>query len=232
MTAPASGRTADENELREALITFIADRFWRNPRQAANHADALLSGPLAPILKEAATARKERDEAREEIQGHEEASADKRRLARMIDVAMHGEEGAAQQPSLCDLVGPANELRKRAEAAEASAAHLRAENANLRDRVREAEKDADHFRALMRCGRIKMQGSAGVDTKTGERTYAEHPGAVHFGAEFWVQPEDKPSNLTTWGRHCLRALAEDILAYEAAKAAPLPDTDTGGKGAP
>lgn len=44
---------------------------------------------------------------------YEQVLADKRRLAREIDVAMHGEEGAAKQPSLCDLVGPAEALRKR-----------------------------------------------------------------------------------------------------------------------
>lgn len=79
-------------------------------------------------------------------------------------------------------------------------------------------QDAARFRALMRCGRIKPQGSAGVDPKTGARTYPEQPGAVHFGAEFWVQPEDAPSNMTVWGRHCLRALADDILAFELATA--------------
>lgn len=87
-------------------------------------------------------------------------------------------------------------------------AELEAENERLRE-------DATRFRALMRCGRIKPQGSAGVDPKTGERTYPEQPGSVHFGAEFWVQPEAEPSNMTIWGRHCMRALAEDILAFEA-----------------
>lgn len=45
------------------------------------------------------------------------------RMARLIDQAMHGED-AAQQSSLCDLVGPARDLRLRAETAEAA---LRAE---------------------------------------------------------------------------------------------------------
>jgi hypothetical protein len=40
--------------------------------------------------------------------------ADKRRLAREIDMALHGEEGAAKQAFLCDLVEPARRLRKRA----------------------------------------------------------------------------------------------------------------------
>lgn len=47
---------------------------------------------------------KERDELREALE-------DKRRLTRELDVAMHGEEGAAKQASLCDLISPAKNLR-------------------------------------------------------------------------------------------------------------------------
>src|SRR5882672_3668203 len=36
---------------------------------------------------------------------------DKRRLARELDVAMHGEEGAVKQASLCDLIEPARDIR-------------------------------------------------------------------------------------------------------------------------
>ncbi len=36
---------------------------------------------------------------------------DKRRLIRELDVALHGEEGAAEQASLCDLIAPAEKLR-------------------------------------------------------------------------------------------------------------------------
>lgn len=61
----------------------------------------------------------ERDAAVALNADYEVVLADKRRLARAIDVAMHGESGAAQQASLCDLVSPAAELRVRAEAAEA-----------------------------------------------------------------------------------------------------------------
>jgi len=41
----------------------------------------------------------------------DEQGAEKRRLAREIDVALHGEDGAAKQASLCDLVVPALWLR-------------------------------------------------------------------------------------------------------------------------
>ncbi len=108
----------------------------------------------------------------------------------------------------------AETMQKRAEAAEGQVAELEAEKASLWE-------DAARFRALMRCGRIKPQGSAGVHPGTGERTYPDEPGSVHFGAEFWVQPEATPSNATIWGRFCLRALADDILAYEAAEAGRL-----------
>lgn len=42
---------------------------------------------------------------------HEEAAADTRRLTRELDVAMHGEAGAAEQASLCDLITAAKALR-------------------------------------------------------------------------------------------------------------------------
>ncbi len=42
---------------------------------------------------------------------------DVQRLTRELDVAMHGEEGAAKQASLCDLVGPAARLKQRVETA-------------------------------------------------------------------------------------------------------------------
>lgn len=57
-----------------------------------------------------------------EVSGYREWGADVKRLTRQIDVEMHGEEGAAKQASLCDLVGPARELRERATAAEAELA--------------------------------------------------------------------------------------------------------------
>lgn len=81
--------------------------------------------------------------------------------------------------------------------------------------------DAERFRALMRCGRIKMQGSSGVDPHTLER----NGNGVHFGAEFWPEPPkpeyahlDGGERSTKWGRACLKALADAILEYEARQA--------------
>jgi len=85
---------------------------------------------------------------------------------------------------------------------------LQADNARLRE-------DAERFRALMRCGRISMQGSSGVDPHTGER----NGNNVHFGAEFWPEPipegfEEHYQKQTEWGRACIRALADAIIECE------------------
>jgi hypothetical protein len=86
------------------------------------------------------------------------------------------------------------------------------------------EKDAMRFRALMRCGRIKVWGSAGVDPNTLERREGTN---VHFGAEFWPGPlpqdyrEGHPEETarydhhTAWGRLCIEALADAIIELEA-----------------
>jgi hypothetical protein len=62
MTSPSDPvRTACETELRDALIAFISDRFWRERWQAAEHVDALCAGPLADLI----AAREEREHFRE-----------------------------------------------------------------------------------------------------------------------------------------------------------------------
>ena len=62
-------------------------------------------------------------ELRAEIADLKEVLADKRRLARELDVAMHGEADAAKQASLCDLVPLAKELREKLERAQAALVH-------------------------------------------------------------------------------------------------------------
>lgn len=54
-----------------------------------------------------------------------EMYAERCRLAREIDVAMHGEKDAAKQASLCDLVPSARWLRERAEQLESELAALK-----------------------------------------------------------------------------------------------------------
>jgi hypothetical protein len=60
-----------------------------------------------PILEEAADA----------IEALKGVLDDKHRLARELDIAMHGEQGVAAQASLCDLIEPARRLREKLEAA-------------------------------------------------------------------------------------------------------------------
>jgi hypothetical protein len=83
------------------------------------------------------------------VADYEEAMADKRRLARMIDVAMHGEEGAALQPSLCDLVGPASALRDRVAALEGALKKIR-DNAEY-GRETYSQDRSETGRSLSRC---------------------------------------------------------------------------------
>ena len=89
---------------------------------------------------------------------------------------------------------------------------------NHPDPLADIELDAARFRALMRCGRIKMQGSSGVDP----HTLGRNGNNVHFGAEFWPEPYDPDrwestyGESTRWGRACLMHLADAILEQEAA----------------
>src|SRR5687768_16174004 len=71
------------------------------------------AGHLIDLLARAETAERR-------VTDLEEVLADKRRLAREINIALHGEDGAAKQASLVDLVHPARQLRReRDEAREA-----------------------------------------------------------------------------------------------------------------
>jgi len=65
---------------------------------------------------------------RQRIEDLNEVLEDKRRLTRELDVAMHGEEGAAKQASLCDLVLRAEDLRAELES-------LRKERDALREKL-------------------------------------------------------------------------------------------------
>lgn len=85
--------------------------------------------------------------------------------------------------------------------------------------------DAARWRALMSVPRIRMQGSAGVDPKTGKRRNGP---AVHFGAEFWTDTGDDydrskdPQNALEWGLAALTATADRMIERNAAIAPPQP----------
>lgn len=63
-------------------------------------------------------------------------------------------------------------------------AELEAENERLR-------VDAARWNAFINCGRISLQGHAGINTKPGDPSHNDY-GYAHFGAEFWTNKiEDK-----------------------------------------
>lgn len=83
--------------------------------------------------------------------------------------------------------------------------------------------DAQRMRALAACPGISMHGSAGVDPRTGARSYPGQPGSVHFGAIFL--PDVAPSETTTaWGRYAVVAMADDVIAVEGGR---IPSTPVG-----
>lgn len=119
--------------------------------------------------------------------------------------------------------------------AAASLTSLSAEVARKDAEIERLRVDADRWRALLRCARIRMFGSAGVNPKTGEREQYSNAtqkmektsdGWVHFGAEFWsVYPgAENYDGTNEWGVHALTALADDVMLKErAALSAPKGD---------
>ena len=76
------------------------------------------------------------------IADYEEAAADKRRNTRLLDVAMSGEDGAAKQASLCDLIPQAQSMRARIAELEVQISRWETEH---EDYKLEAAKDAIRF---------------------------------------------------------------------------------------
>lgn len=85
----------------ETVLTCLED-------DAARLLDVNPNDEIAHNMQQAAALI---DDLQRQIAGRDEVLADKRRLTRALDVAMHGEEGAAKQASLCDLIEPARRLR-------------------------------------------------------------------------------------------------------------------------
>lgn len=82
------------------------------------------------------------------------------------------------------------------------------------EETRAHRKDARRFRALLDGGRIRMLGSANVDTGVEGRERGGRPDEwVHFGAEFWSTYPGVPDDPVhrKWGQNALTALADDIL---------------------
>jgi hypothetical protein len=87
--------------------------------------------------------------------------------------------------------------------------------------VADDREDAERWRALLRCPRVRMWGSAGFDRDTGNRRPEDEGNWVHFGGEFWSEyrmseeqvAQTAPAN--EWSRRALTALADRIRENEA-----------------
>jgi hypothetical protein len=90
--------------LSDAKAAAQADYEARRADYEASILAALEHAP-APTLENGLTAS-----------DYEATLTDQRRLVRELDIAMHGEKGAAKQASLCDLIEPARQMRAKIEA--------------------------------------------------------------------------------------------------------------------
>jgi hypothetical protein len=76
--------------------------------------DILATAPLTPAEKDNLTEADLRQVIANRdalLADYQEVLTDKQRLTRELDIALHGEEGAAKQAGLCDLIQPARQLR-------------------------------------------------------------------------------------------------------------------------
>jgi hypothetical protein len=135
----------------------------------------------------AETAEAERATLRALVRDYEEVNQEKKRLARLIDVAMHGIANAAPQPSLCDLVSPALALRLRTESAESELAALR-EDAWPKE-MPEALRHILGLTCLQFIHPANAYRKAGFDIKT--RAEEEQAFFLHRFIGFWFKYGDK-----------------------------------------
>ena len=83
---------------------WAALRYGHGNEKSRKKAQGILEAYAATLREKLATSQKD-------IAYLNECMEDKRRLTRKLDVALFGEEGAAKQASLCDLIGPAKDMR-------------------------------------------------------------------------------------------------------------------------
>jgi hypothetical protein len=78
---------------------------WRARAEAAEKERDAERDRLDKSLALSSQIMKERDDLRAQLADYEECAASHSALVRQIDVMMNGEDGAAKQASLCDLIG-------------------------------------------------------------------------------------------------------------------------------
>lgn len=102
-----------DNPFREAIARIVDPASWKYAdHSTGKYARIYARERIAPSLTKADAIIALFGE-RPDIDARE---AEIRQLVRQLDVAMHGEEGAAEQASLCDLIGPAERTRAQLQA--------------------------------------------------------------------------------------------------------------------
>jgi Uncharacterized conserved protein len=81
-----------------------------------------------------------------QLADYEAVLADKRRLTRELDIALCGEDGAAKQASLCDLIPIAKALRSEVENMYRANGNLLGENNTLRREVERLKAERDDWK--------------------------------------------------------------------------------------
>lgn len=176
--APASGRTADENELRTEIIKALNAAFrgfsfpggrWSTGFGSEMAADALLSGPLAPILQEAAISPRGRFIDGIEDLPSEEALTERGSFTLPDSVRYDIEREARNIVNVFAPDAPPALLQS------IKAALLRAEKRRIRDvraaRVSNERPEAEDPKGLSPSGR-QCDGEAGTPEQSAEQEAA------------------------------------------------------------
>lgn len=128
--------TADNAQLRKGLETLVnrleeihADPHYQSVWSSyQNHGGDYSNGPkyveqmkaakaLLSLPNPGASLLAERDELKKTVADYIEVLASKDENTRLLDIALNGEEGAAKQASLCDLISNAKSIRFERDAA-------------------------------------------------------------------------------------------------------------------
>lgn len=103
----AAGRAISANIRSAVDMTDVLDKLLDLHKQATTERSHYY---VASIVK---TAALEIIALRQLVSDHEDVHKDHKRLVRELDVLLNGEDGAAKQASLCDIVGQLKSPRRK-----------------------------------------------------------------------------------------------------------------------
>lgn len=126
------------------------------------------------------------------IADYEEVLADKRRLTRELDIALHGEEGAAKQASLCDLIEPAKRLRETVTAQAAERDDYRESWKECMDQRAAAETALASARAEVERLRSGIADIEDAASSFCDESGDEVAGQIRIRARSLLEPSEEP----------------------------------------